>query len=86
MAYAELPRFMGEMNWSSVSACALQFTILCAARTGETIGASWAEMDLKAAVWTIPAGRMKANRPHRVPLSSRALATLHFVADFYRGR
>jgi integrase len=84
MGYAELPQFMGEMNWhSSVSACALQFTILCAARTGETIGASWTEIDLKAAVWTIPAGRMKANRPHRVPLSSRALAILHFVADIY---
>lgn len=51
----------------------LEFLILTAARTGETIGARWEEFDLKAAIWTIPASRMKAAMEHRVPLSKRAL-------------
>jgi integrase len=55
---------------------ALEFTILTAARTGEVIGAQWDEIDLKAATWTVPAGRMKASREHRVPLSPVALALL----------
>jgi integrase len=52
----------------------LRFTILTAARTGETIGAQWREIDLEAATWTIPADRMKGHREHRVPLSIPALA------------
>ena len=39
-------------------------------------GATWAEFDLEAKLWTIPAERMKAGREHRVPLSSAALALL----------
>jgi integrase len=58
------------------SARALEFAILTAARTGEAIGAKWAEIDLDAKLWTIPAGRMKAAREHRVPLSDRVLAIL----------
>ena len=52
-----------------LSARALEFTILTAARTGEAIGARWDEIDLKAKVWTVPAARMKAKVEHRVPLS-----------------
>jgi integrase len=59
-----------------VTARALEFTILTAARTGEVIGATWDEVDMDAAVWTIPASRMKGGREHRVPLSDRALAIL----------
>ena len=51
--------------------------MLTAARSGEVRLATWDEMDLDAAVWTIPAARMKAKRDHRVPLSGRALAILH---------
>jgi len=50
--------------------------ILTAARTGEVIGAQWAEIDLEAQVWTVPADRMKAGREHRVPLSDRAIEIL----------
>ena len=59
-----------------VSAKALEFAILTAARTGEAIGARWDELDLDARVWTIPAARMKASREHRVPLSDRVVEIL----------
>jgi integrase len=59
-----------------IAARALEFTILTAARTGEVIEATWDEFDMDAAVWTIPAERMKGGREHRVPLSDRALAIL----------
>ena len=54
----------------------LEFTILTAARTGETIGATWDEIDFKGKVWTVPAGRIKGGKEHRVPLSDRAIALL----------
>jgi integrase len=59
-----------------IAARALEFLILTAARTGEVIDATWDELDQDAAVWTIPVGRMKSGREHRVPLSDRALAIL----------
>ena len=59
-----------------VSALALEFVILTACRSGEVRKATWAEIDMKAAVWTIPAERMKAGKEHRVPLSSSALKVL----------
>jgi integrase len=77
LPYGELPAFMQELrNRDSLSARALEFTILTAARTGETIGAT-DEFDLKAQVWTIPGERMKAGKTHKVPLCARALAILH---------
>jgi len=57
----------------STSAHCLEFAILTAARTTEAIGATWAEIDLQAKIWTVPAERMKSGRPHRVPLSARAV-------------
>ena len=59
-----------------MSALALRLLILTATRTGEVLGASWAEVDLEARVWTIPASRMKAKREHRVPLTEAAMAVL----------
>ena len=53
-----------------------EFLVLTACRSAEVRGATWDEIDLKAAVWTIPAPRTKAGREHRVPLSDRALAVL----------
>jgi integrase len=50
--------------------------ILTAARSGEVRGATWAEIDRDARTWTVPAGRMKAGKEHRVPLSAEALALL----------
>ena len=55
---------------------AFEFLVLTAARSGEVRGALWAEMDLTAAVWTIPATRTKSKREHRVPLSPRAMEIL----------
>jgi integrase len=56
------------------------FAILTAARTGEVIGARWSEVDINAAVWSVPATRMKARAEHRVPLSDAASAVLKAVA------
>jgi integrase len=61
---------------SGIAARALEFTVLTAARTGETLGATWPEIDLGAALWTVPAARMKAGKEHRVPLSPAAVAVL----------
>jgi len=60
----------------TTSALALEFLILTATRTAEVIEATWTEIDLDAAVWTIPPERMKAKKEHRVPLSKPALAIL----------
>jgi len=54
----------------------LEFAILCAARNGEARGARWSEVNLDEATWSIPGARMKGGKPHRVPLSQRALAIL----------
>ncbi|MFC3146433.1 tyrosine-type recombinase/integrase [Piscinibacterium candidicorallinum] len=62
-----------------MGAQALAFCILTATRSGEVRGARWAELDLDAALWTIPAERMKAGREHRVPLSTSAIELLKAV-------
>ena len=61
---------------SSVGRLALEALILTAARSGEVRGACWKEIDLDAALWTIPAERMKMGRVHQVPLCAAALDTL----------
>jgi integrase len=61
---------------SGMGAQALEFTILTAARSGETRGARWSEINLDTATWTIPAERMKAGKEHRVPLPKAALNIL----------
>jgi integrase len=70
LPYAELPKFIRELEQfdNNIGAAALRFTILTAARTGEVAGAKWDEIDFDAAVWAVPAERMKAKREHRVPL------------------
>jgi integrase len=60
----------------SISALALEFCILTATRTSETLEAEWPEIDMARKVWTIPAARMKNGKPHRVPLADDALALL----------
>jgi integrase len=72
LPYAELPAFMEELARNDcMSSLALQFTILNAVRTGETIYAKRTE--ISDDVWSIPAERMKGRRPHQVPLCSRSL-------------
>jgi integrase len=79
LPYADLPAFMAELRrLNSVSSRALEFTILTAARTGDTIGATWNEIDRNDGLWTVPGRRLKAKkgarkRDHVVPLSDRAL-------------
>ncbi len=66
------------------SALAVRFAALTAARSGEVRGARWNEMDLDAAVWTVPGPRMKAGKPHRVPLCDAALAILRIMLPLRR--
>ncbi|MFV0301685.1 MAG: tyrosine-type recombinase/integrase [Paracoccus sp. (in: a-proteobacteria)] len=80
MPWASAPGYFQTLDRKrGVAAAALRFTIATAARTGEVLGATWAEIDTERALWTIPAGRMKARRDHRVPLSAAALAALEGV-------
>ncbi|MDU9002402.1 tyrosine-type recombinase/integrase [Sedimentitalea todarodis] len=77
LPHAEIAEFMTDLaQREGVAARALAFTILTAARSGETRGMTWGEVDLEAKVWTIPAGRMKAAKEHRVPLTDAALVLL----------
>lgn len=80
MDWQEVPAFMAALRQrSSMSAWALQLTILTACRTGEIVGAQWREVVPKAGLagmWIIPASRMKAQVEHRVPLSRQALGLL----------
>ena len=64
---------------------ALHFAVLTAVRHGEARGASWGEVDLEAATWTIPPGRMKARKEHRVPLSQQAVAVLREAKELADG-
>lgn len=61
---------------TGVAAKALQFAALTAARSGEVRGATWSEIDMDKATWTLPGERMKGGREHRVPLSKRAVEIL----------
>jgi integrase len=73
LPYAELPDFIAELRMQEGAAArALEFTILTAARTGDTIGAVRGEFNASDKVWIVPAERMKAGKEHRVPLSTRA--------------
>lgn len=77
LPHAEIASFMAELSGrAGVAARALGFTILTAARSGETRGMTWAEINLEARIWTIPAKRMKAGKEHRVPLCDEAVAFL----------
>ena len=74
MNYDAVPGFMANLRMQeSITARALEFAILTAARTGEVLGATFDEIDSNAGMWTVPAARMKGGREHRVPLSPRAL-------------
>lgn len=77
LPYAELPTFMVELRVNeAISARALEFLILTAARTGEVIGACWSEIDEQSQIWLVPPERMKSKRPHRVPLSDATMTVL----------
>ena len=77
LPHEELAAFIDDLtNREGVAARALAFNILTAARSGETRGMVWAEVDLERRIWTVPAERMKAGKEHRVPLTDAAIALL----------
>jgi len=77
LPYVEVGAFMANLRErEGVAARALEFSILTAARSGETRGATWPEIDLEAKVWTIDGSRMKAGKEHRVTLCDEAIALL----------
>jgi integrase len=86
LPYADIAAFMRMLRTQEgIAAVALQFLILTATRTSETIGAKWEEIDLINAVWIIPADRIKAGREHRVPLSPPAIAILRRMRKIHDG-
>jgi integrase len=85
MPYVEIGSFIADLREQThLGARALEFTILTAARTEQTLGATWNEIDLGAKIWTIPAERMKGGREHKVPLSAPAVALLKDMAVIRR--
>jgi integrase len=89
MPYGDMPAFMVELRQRpELTARALEFLVLTAARPGEVLGMRWSEVE--GNIWTVPGERMKGGREHRVPLSGRAvelLANLPRVGDFcFAGR
>jgi integrase len=77
LPWREIPNFFAALvKIDTVSARALEFTILTAARTNETIGAEWPEVNIQCRLWVVPADRIKARREHRVPLSKNAVGIL----------
>ena len=92
LALADVPRWWRDLaKREGMAARALQFLTMCAARSGEVRGMTWGEVEFggrdktelteltppaTTATWTIPASRMKAEREHRVPLTTEAVALL----------
>lgn len=85
----DLPEFLGKLaayEGDSHTINALRLLMLTATRPGEVRGARWAEFDLDAALWIIPAERMKMRTEHRVPLSRQALDVLRIMVGLSGGR
>ena len=77
MSVDEVPGFVARLRQKqTITARALEFLILTAARSVEVTGMPWNEVDLHNRVWTVPGSRMKRGREHRVPLNDRAVAIL----------
>lgn len=86
MPYEAIPAFVAALRGrKATAALALEFAILTAARTSEVLGATWSEVDLDKAIWTIPAARMKAGKEHRIPLSPRAVEILEAMKPLDKG-
>ena len=86
LPYVETGSFMASLRrQEGIGAKALEFAILTAGRTGEVLGARWDEVDLESKTWIIPAGRMKGEREHRVPLSASAIAVVEALKQTRTG-
>ena len=77
LPYIRIPELMATLaSHHGIAAPALMFTILVAARSGETLGAKWGEFDLDNALWTVPRERMKNRQAHAVPLAPAVVELL----------
>jgi len=82
MLYGEVAAFLKQLRQrEGTAALALEFAILTAARTSEVIGARWGEINRMDQAWEIAGERMKAGRPHRVPLTDAAMSVLDRAAN-----
>ena len=79
LPYQEVPaalrKIQGTGAWLGTK-MSFAFLVLTAARSGEVRGATWDEIDIETRLWTVPAERMKAKKPHRVPLSGPCMEIL----------
>lgn len=86
LPYDQMGAFITSLRkQDGTAARLLELLILTATRTGEAIGAKRSEFDLGAAMWTIPAERMKADKEHRVPLSPRAVEIVREIEKIHKG-
>ena len=88
MNYEDVPEFIRQLHTHqnrSTAAVALEFVILTATRSSETLRMKWDEINFEQKLWTIPAHRMKAGREHRVPLSARAMVLLERQREHMNG-
>ena len=79
LPYGKLPAALQAVRESTASPSVklgFEMLALTACRSGEVRGMTWDEVTLREATWTVPGARMKAGKPHRVPLSREALAIL----------
>lgn len=84
VAFGELPELLGKIEstmLNTLTRCAIRLLVLTAVRPGELRQAPWSEFDLEGATWTIPKERMKARRPHVVPLPRQAVAILRQLRE-----
>lgn len=88
VSFPELPELLSKIDTTKLNTltrCAIRLLVLTAVRPGELRAALWAEFDLDAATWTIPKERMKARRPHIVPLPTQAIAILRQLKEITGG-
>ena len=88
LPYVRVPGAVARIRESTADVptkLAFEFLVLTAGRSVEVRAAEWSEIDWEAAAWEIPGARMKARRPHRAPLSGRALEILKEAARFGGG-
>ena len=89
LPYKQVPDAMALIRESTAdisTRLAFEFLVLTASRSVEVRAAEWGEIDWEAATWEVPASRMKARRPHRVPLPERAMEILEEASRFGGGQ
>lgn len=85
LPFSDVGSFIGKLHaQQTVGTLALEFTILTATRTNETLGAKWTEINITERYWLIPAERMKSKREHKIPLTTRMIEILNEVQRISR--